>query len=341
MKVALCFIISYEHILNKEEIWKKWIEPNKDIINIYFYYKNINKIKSPWIMNHTIPPEYIYETSYFHVIPAYLSILSFAVNHDTSNQWFCLLTDSCCPIVSPRRFRYLFFNYYNKTLLSWKKAWWNVQYHKRANLQHLPSELHLGNDPWFVMKRENVLQTMHFVKTQQPIVKTICDGGLANESLFAIIMCACKQLEHNGLGHNGLGHNGLEHNGFEHNGFSSVISAVTHLTDWSRMSSFTSPHTFKDANNADIKFIDTELEKNKFALFIRKIAPEFPDDVLRNYIYKKNKHRDDALVIITPPLFIYLKIKYYLGYLSYLYYFGLYGVPLLAVWLYIRFFHLI
>jgi hypothetical protein len=311
MKVALCFIISYEHILNKEEIWKTWIEPNKDIINVYFYYKDINKIKSSWIMNHTVPPDYIHETSYYHVIPAYLSILSFAVKHDTSNQWFCLLTDSCCPIVSPRRFRYMFFNYYNKTLLSWKRAWWNIRFHKRANLQHLPRELHLGNDPWFVMKRENVLQTMHFVKTQQPIVKTVCDGGLANESLFAIIMCACKQLESKG----------------------SVISAVTHLTDWARMSSFTSPHTFKDANSVDIKFIDTELEKNKYAFFIRKMAPEFPDDILRGYIYEKNKQRDDALVIVTPPLFIYLKIK------KYLYYFGLPALLLLIF--YIAFFHLI
>jgi hypothetical protein len=314
MKVALCFIISYEHILNKEEIWKTWIEPNKDIINVYFYYKDINKIKSSWIMNHTVPPDYIHETSYYHVIPAYLSILSFAVKQDASNQWFCLLTDSCCPIVSPRRFRYMFFNYYNKTLLSWKRAWWNIRFHKRANLQHLPSELHLGNDPWFVMKRENVLQTMQFVKTQQPIVKTVCDGGLANESLFAIIMCACKQLESKG----------------------SVISAVTHLTDWARMSSFTSPHTFKDANSVDIKFIDTELEKNKYALFIRKMAPEFPDDILRGYIYEKNKQRDDALVIVTPPLFIYLKIK------KYLYYFYYFSLPLLlALGLYVAFFHLI
>ena len=264
-------------------------------------------------MNHTIPPDYIHETSYYHVIPAYLSILSFAVKQDVNNQWFCLLTDSCCPIVSPRRFRYMFFNYYNKSIMSWKKAWWNIRFHKRANLQYLPSELHLGNDPWFVMKRENVLQTMQFVKTQQPIVKTVCDGGLANESLFAIIMCACKELESNG----------------------SVISAVTHLTDWARMSSFTSPHTFKDANSADIKFIDTELEKNKYALFIRKMAPEFPDDILRGYIYEKNKQRDDALVIVTPPLFIYLKIK------KYLYYFYYFGLPLLAVGLYIAFFHLI
>jgi hypothetical protein len=53
------------------------------------------------------------------------------------------------------------------------------------------------------------------------------------------------------------------------------------------------------------------------------MAPEFPDDVLRSYIYEKNKERDDALVIITPPLFIYLKIKYYL------YYFGLPALLLL------------
>ena len=45
MKIALCFIISYDHILNKEHIWRKWIEPNKDIINVYFYYKDIKKIK--------------------------------------------------------------------------------------------------------------------------------------------------------------------------------------------------------------------------------------------------------------------------------------------------------
>jgi hypothetical protein len=161
------------------------------------------------------------------------------------------------------------------------------------------------------MKRENVLQTMKFINDQQTTVKTICDGGLANESLFSIIMCAYKQLDTNG----------------------SVISAVTHLTDWNRMSSFTSPHTFKDANSQDIKFIDTELDKNKYAMFIRKMAPEFPDDVLRNYIYKKNKNRDDALVIVMPQLYIYSKIKYYL------YYLGLYGLPLLAIWLYVTFFH--
>ena len=44
MKIALCFIISYDHILNKEDIWKEWIEFNKDIINVYFYYIKLKDV---------------------------------------------------------------------------------------------------------------------------------------------------------------------------------------------------------------------------------------------------------------------------------------------------------
>ena len=281
MKVALCFIISYEHILNKEDIWREWIEPNKDIINVYFYYKDLQKIQSQWILEHAIPPNYIHETSYYHVIPAYLSILNYASKHDRENTWFCMLTDSCCPIISPRRFRYLFYNNYNKSIMSWKRAWWNVDFHKRANLAKLPDELRLANDPWFVLKRENVIHILNFVFKQNSVTKLICDGGLANESLFAIILYGYKQLE------------------------GSVISAVTHITDWNRMTSATSPHLFKEANGADIQFIETELDKNKYAMFIRKISPAFPDTVLRHYIYKHSEERDNALFIRKP--FFYLE----------------------------------
>jgi len=286
MKAALCFIISYEHTLNKEEIWKEWIEPNKDIINVYFYYKDYKKIKSPWIIKHSLPQSYIYETSYFHVIPAYLSVLQFAAIHDKTNLWFCMLTDSCCPIISPKRFRYLFFNFYQNSIMSWKKAWWNVDYHKRANLNQLPNELHLANDPWFILKRENVMQILNFVNVKQDLTNVICTGGLANESLFAIILYLCKQLEKTK---------------------NSVISGVTHMTDWSRMVTATSPHLFKDGNDRDIKFIETELEKNKYIIFIRKMDKDFSNDLLRKYIFQYNKKKDDLLIINVPFLYIYNK----------------------------------
>jgi hypothetical protein len=229
-------------------------------------------------MEHTIPPNYIVDTSYYHVIPAYLSIMNFAFKHDGQNKWFCLLTDSCCPIISPKRFRYLFYKHYNQSIFSWKHAWWNPDFHKRSNLAKLPKELWLANDPWFILTRENVKQIFHFVSTQKIITKTICDGGLANESLFAIIFKFYKELESN----------------------SHIISCVSHLADWNRRSTTTSPHLFKEANEADINFIDRELERNYYAIFIRKISPEFPDEILRYYIYEKNKLKDNKIVLFEP-----------------------------------------
>jgi len=294
MKIALCFIINYEQILNKENIWKEWIEPNNDIINVYFYYKELKNIKSKWILEHTIPQKYIYETSYYHVIPAYLSLMRFGLIHDANNMWFCMLTDSCCPIISPKKFRYLFYNYYNKSIISCKPSWWNINLHKRANLALLPEELHLANDPWFVMKRENVIQTLSFINKKRELTSTICNGGLANESLFAIILYICKQLNITEKTPN-------------------VISAVTHTTDWNRRSSSTSPHLFKDADEADIKFIENALQNEQFIMFIRKVSPEFPDEILKYYINEHGKIEDDKLVLGMPLLFLYLKYKLYIG----------------------------
>jgi len=307
MKIALCFIINYDHILNKEEIWKEWIEPNKDIINVYFYYKDIKKIKSPWILQHTLPQKSIYETSYYHVIPAYLSLMQYALSNDPANQWICLLTDSCCPIISPQQFRSLFYRFWNKSIMSWKPAWWNISVHKRANLALLPEELRLANDPWFTINREHATKILNFAKIQVPVVKTICDGGLANESLFAIILHGYKLLK---------------------NEF--VINSVTHLADWSRMGSATSPHTFKDANSIDIKFLEDNLQKYKYAMFLRKVAPEFPDEVLKKYIYEKNKN----LITYEPYIFVYRRwiLRFY--YLMY------YAVPLICLYYGLKYFFL-
>ena len=290
MKVALCFIISYEHILNKEKIWKKWIAYNKDIINVYFYYKDLDKIKSAWIKEHVIPRKYICETTYLHVIPAYMSIMNYALKDN--NEWFCFLTDSCCPIISPKRFRYLFFKYNQKSIFSWRKAWWNPDYHTRANLKRLPENYRLANDPWFVLKKEDVKACLQYYYTKYKIVKLICEGGLANESLFAIMLYCSNKLNN-------------------------AICYASHATDWSRMSSSTSPHVFTEFNNTDLKFIEKTLKENKYTLFIRKISPEFPDEILEKYIYEYSKEKDDMLVIKEPvswiiPLFHLLYLLLYL-----------------------------
>jgi Core-2/I-Branching enzyme len=262
-------MISYDHKVNKDEIWKKWIEPNKDIINVYFHYKDYNKIQSDWIKKHAIPQQHTAKTSYYHVVPAIMSLFSNAYHADTENQWFCLVTESCVPIISPKKFRELFFNHNHETIMGCRKAWWNPKYHKRANLRHFPEDFHLGNEPWFVLCKEDLKLCFHFIETQNQNFDLICRGGLANESIFAMIFHYYKRMPQ-------------------------INNGITHLTDWSRMASATSPHLFKEGNQQDLEFISEQLEQQPFAMFLRKVSAKFPDDILMKFIGPLDTNEDDS-----------------------------------------------
>jgi len=290
MKIALCFIISYNHVLNKEEIWKKWIEPNKDIINVYFYYKDFKKITSPWILKHVVEPSYIRETSYYHVIPAYLSVLSYAIKNNSNNEWFCILTESCCPIISPAKFRSLFYKNYSFSIMNWSNVWWNVYLQKRANLALLPKKYHLANDPYFVLKREDVKYCFQFTHSQSLLYKTICDGGLANESLFAIIFSVFNKLN-------------------------KIKKGVTHITDWSRMISPTSPYLFINGSHKDIQFIENNLQQHKYAMFIRKISPDFPDEIIFRFMNKSEDIKEYQYKKYLIYIFFIIMVQFFIFYL--------------------------
>ena len=258
MKVALCFIISYQHILQKEEYWMKWIKSNEDLFNIYFHYKNKNKIKSRWILNHCIPENYIQSTSYFHVVPAYMSLLNYAYKNDNKNQWFCMVTETCIPIISPKKFRKLFFENYDKTIMRCSKATWNIDLHRRANLRLLDRKFHLVNDPWFTICRYHVRICMEFISHHNNLYKLINSGGLANESIFAIILSQYNQIN-----------------------TKAFINSSSTISDWYRMTNPTSPHLFNECNEKDESIIINELKNNPYALFLRKVNYKFPDDKLR------------------------------------------------------------
>ena len=265
MKVALCFIISYEHILNKEQIWIDWIKPNQDIINVYFHYKNIQQIRSPWIKTYSLPPNKIAKTTYYYVVPGYISVLSYAFQHDPENIWFCLLTDACVPIISPEHFRNLFFQHYQASIFKSGPSFWNIDLHRRANLRYLKKEFHLANTPWFVLTRRHVKMIFDFILTHKDIYNKVCRGGLANESLFAIILQTYHELTN------------------QH----TLVNEISTITDWSRMSNPTSPHLFVKGDSEDIRIIDEELTKNKYAMFLRKVDKKFPDELLKDFIYNR------------------------------------------------------
>jgi hypothetical protein len=269
MKVALCFIISYKHILNKEQIWINWIKENQDIINVYFHYKDINLIKSPWIKMYTIPPEYVHKTSYYDVVPAYMSLLSYAFYHDSENKWFCMLTDSCVPIISPAKFRQLFFEHYQTSLFKWKPAYWNINIHRRANLRLLKKEFWLANDPWFTLSRDHVHKCILFLSLKNDIYRKVIDGGLANESIFAIILQTFDQLGDQ----------------------NKLVNEQSTITDWTRMSSPTSPYIFKEATEENINIISNLLKENSKTIFLRKVSSSFPDQAIYDLMTRDEKKK--------------------------------------------------
>ncbi len=268
MKVALCFIISYKHILNKEQLWIDWIQPNQDILNVYFHYTDLSLIKSPWIKMYTIPPKYVHKTTYYNVVPAYMSVLSYAFNHDSENLWFCTLTESCVPIISPAKFRELFLGNYEVSIFKWKPAYWNINIHRRANLRLLAKEYWLANDPWFTLSRAHVQKCVLFMVAKNGIYRQINEGGLANESMFAIMLQTFKELANE----------------------KTLINESSTITDWTRMSSPTSPHIFKEATEENINIIKKLLKDNKYCIFLRKVVKEFPDAALAELMEHDSQH---------------------------------------------------
>jgi hypothetical protein len=56
------------------------------------------------------------------------------------------------------------------------------------------------------------------------------------------------------------------------------------MTNWEKMSSPTSPYIFKTGTEEDIQFINTFLDVNKYTMFLRKVDPAFPDEILTHFI---------------------------------------------------------
>ena len=271
MKAALCFIISYDHVLNKEDIWKEWIEPNKDIINVYFHYKDITAIKSQWIKQHALPHSYLVYTDYFHIVPAYLTLMYYGIKHDRQNQWFCFLTDSCVPIISPLKFREMFFENLSYSFLKWRPAWWDTNLVKRANIHLLKQEFRLANSPWFILNRSDAMRCINYSRTNKDIYSLVCRGNVANESIFSIMLYTQHSLKY-------------------------VKNEDTTATDWTRIITPTSPHLFTDGDETDKMLIDKFMKENKYTIFLRKVDKSFPDEVIQEYI---NRGTDDTEAMIA------------------------------------------
>jgi hypothetical protein len=272
-KVAFCFLISYKHEINKEHIWIKWLKEIEDIVNVYIHYTDYSQIKSSWIRERVLPQKCIVNTNYTHVVPAYMSLMNYASKIDTNNQWFCFVTESCCPIIPAKDFRRIFLKKNKKSIMKHKPIWWNPYFINRANLSYLEPRYHLSNNPWFILSRKSVELCLLYININFEIYDLICRGPIANESIFAIMLYSQNALTS-----------------------ANVINKDVFATDWNNMDSPTSPHTFHIGNPSELKFIE-EKTQDKYVMFLRKVSSDFPDDILEKYISICNSYDDNNKII--------------------------------------------
>jgi hypothetical protein len=202
-----------------------------------------------------------------------MALMTYAFNHDSKNMWFCFLTDSCVPIISPATFRKLFFDHYQASILKCKPAYRNIQIHRRANLRLFKKEFWLANDPWFTLTRSHIHKCLIFLAAKNGIYNQVNEGGLANESIFAIILQTFKELTNP----------------------NTYINQCSSVADWTRMSSPTSPYLFKEGSEQNINIIKDLLKENPYAMFLRKVDRAFPDTVIKELWDAKFDHEYPVL----------------------------------------------
>lgn len=251
MGVCFLFIVSKSNVCYQEETWLTWLRYNSDIVTVKFHCDVDKPITSAWVSANAVP--HTNKTDYMHTLPAYFALMQDALK-TTSCQWFVFCTESCVPAVSPQRFRRLFFKHKDQSILKWSTCWWNPCYNNRANLALLPSGLQLGHDPWFVLCRRDVVSCV--LLKQSSLFMTVAKGQIANESIFAILLHVSGKLKR-------------------------AINSSTHLVDWSRPSSPTSPHLFSGAlTERDASVIAKLRTASPFHMFLRKVDASFHAEAL-------------------------------------------------------------
>jgi hypothetical protein len=123
----------------------------------------------------------------------------------------------------------------------------------------MKKEYWLANDPWFVLTRSHVHKSLIFLAAKTGVYNQVNEGGLANESLFAIILQTFKELTNP----------------------NTLVNECSTVTDWTRMSSPTSPYLFKEATPENINIIKNLLKDHPYTMFLRKVDRAFPDDALK------------------------------------------------------------
>jgi hypothetical protein len=255
--IAFCFMVTKD--LSKENVWKKWLnELNKLNVkyNIYVHVSDPTKVKSDWLKKYLIPQNI--PTWWDDHMDAELTLLKYALDN-SNDSWFINLSETTIPMVSPSKFKKMFNNYKNKTILQYKKIWWDPRFQDRGNSLKFPPKARLGNSEWCSICNEDMRVICYMWKNTN-IINTIMKKPHADESIFSVSL-------------------------YIGNRFKNTINAFNTLMDWERDLEASSPYTFKyPYTEYDKKFIEEFLKKNKYVMFMRKVDSTFPDKIIYSWL---------------------------------------------------------
>jgi hypothetical protein len=264
--VTFCFIVTQD--LVKEHIWREWFDGLQQLrfkfaIVVHCSATHSGNVKSEWLRQHFIPADCMRPTAWGWIVNAMMSMHEHALRACPA-AWYSSHTETCVPMVSPEKFIYIFNKRKQHSLISYDKAWWNPLKVKRANLHLLPPTMHLVHSAWCIFCHEDLSQMVNLSKTDErmkQVLHTVATGHVADESYAAILLLNINNLKN-------------------------VINRPTTLVDWKRTPNGNNPHTFVEWTPQDETIVRKIKNNAKHEyMFMRKVAPTFPDHVLRMHVF--------------------------------------------------------
>ena len=123
----------------------------------------------------------------------------------------------------------------------------------------IPEEHRYAHQEWCILCREDAEQIKYMSEVRANVTEIMTSGVCAEESLIGVFISVI-------------------------NNFKNVVNKKTTAVDWSRSTnSNCNPHMFNEWTDKDVEIID-KLKPDNMLMFLRKIGPSFPDDVLLNFI---------------------------------------------------------
>lgn len=241
-KIALMFLTIEE--LNQSSLWQEYLKGNEDKFNVYIHSKN--PILDPFFSKYRIKK--IVPTKWGHICVAVRNLIQEATKKE-ENYKFVLLSESCVPLVTPKRL-YEELTKDDETYLLWTDPWWRED--NPRTLQCFPQEYRKGNHTWFILNREHALicaedEEFNEISNAYPV---------SDESYMSTLLNFHGKLQ--------------------------VSRRTLTFVDWTR-SKKSRPYEFKEFNAADFQLLQRSKEEGY--LFARKFSAEYPKSVLKKMIW--------------------------------------------------------